>query len=740
MRGIRRSLIAIAAAAAGLGAGVMPAHAATPDELRAGAGRADITPPTGYYLMGWVRSDAASEGQLTRLFARTLVLERGDRKLALVAADLGFVPAGLVADVVERLEGRGFGEESVIISASHTHSAPAGYANYPAFNTVAPTSTTPTEFELASPADPELYTFLVKRITTAIRRADKDKAPAVAGWGETKLFGVTENRSIEAHLAMHEIQEEFGEGSPEQDPHGLKHTIDPQVHVLRVDKVAGRRRVPIGIWSTFANHGTVVKPTFAYYNADHHGAAARLAEAAIRRAGNVPRRQEVVNAYGNADEGDMTAGLRFSGPAGAHDVGRREARAFVEAWKRAAKNLTAKPKLDSRWTIECFCGSETAAGPVDDRAVVGMPFLTGSEENRGPLFDVTGVPFEGSRLPAGVGPQGVKIQAVPDTGAFPTAVPLTTARVDDRAIVTIPGEMTAGMGRTLRAHAEKAVAGSGIERVVISGLANDFIQYFTSPEEYDRQHYEGGSTLFGRATSVFVEERLIALLELMLAGEPAPPPDLDERRNGVNDDAQPFAAGATEAAAIDQPSTTRRLGRSSFSWQGGPEGTDRPLDRAFVIVQRRTGGVWRATDSDLGLRILWTVDEDGAYVALWEAPADARLGRHRFKIRANGYRLFSERFRLRPARDLEAVVVRRDPGRAVIELHNPQPVENEDLTWRPRRATIAAARLTAGSVVVRGKQIIVEGKPGETVRVRRGAIRDRAGNRNGNAVSFELER
>ncbi len=72
---------------------------------------------------------------------------------------------------------------------------------------------------------------------------------------------------------------------------------------------------------------------------------------------------------------------------------------------------------------------------------------------------------------------------------------------------------------------------------MISGLANDFIQYFVTPEEYDRQHYEGGSTLFGRATSVFVEERLIALLELMIAGEPAPPPDEDQRRNGISDDA-----------------------------------------------------------------------------------------------------------------------------------------------------------------------------------------------------------
>ncbi len=721
--------LAILAAAVALFA--VPGQASAASKLHAGAGRADITPPTGYYLMGWVRSDAASQGQLTRLFARSLVLQRGGRKLALVAADLGFVPAGLVADVVERLESRGFGEESVIISASHTHSAPAGYANYAAFNTVAPTSTTPTEFELGTPADPELYSFLVRQITVAIRRADADREPAVAGWGQTKLFGVTENRSIEAHLANHGVHEEFGDGSIAQDPNGGKHTIDPQVNVLRVDKIAGGRRVPIGIWSTFANHGTVVKPTFAYYNGDHHAAAARFAEAKIRRAGRVPRGQEVVNAYGNADEGDMTAGIRFSGPADAYDVGRREAKAFIKAWQKARSRLSATPKLASRWTIECFCGNDTAAGPVDDHAVVGMPFLTGSEENRGPLYDETGVPFEGNRLPVGVGPQGVKIQSVPDTGGtFPTAVPLTTARVGNRAIVTIPGEMTSGMGRRLRSNAEDAIAGSGISRVVISGLANDFIQYFTSPEEYDRQHYEGGSTLFGRATSVFIEERLIALLQLMLAGEPAPAPDEDQRRNGISDDSAPFGTGATSAVAIEQPRRTQRLDRASFLWQGGPDGTDRPLDRAFVIVQRRAHRRWRQADSDLGLRILWTVDEDGRYQARWEPPRNAKTGRYRFKIRANGYRLRSKRFRLRPARDLRAKVVRRSAGRAVIELRYPRPVEDVDLTWRPRSAPIRSAGIRAGSVKVRGTRIVVRAPAGRTVRIPRGALQDRWGNRN----------
>ena len=73
-----------------------PAPAAPTRRCAPGPARADITPPTGYPLLGWARGDARALGQHTRLFARALVLERGSRRLALVAADLNMVAGGLV--------------------------------------------------------------------------------------------------------------------------------------------------------------------------------------------------------------------------------------------------------------------------------------------------------------------------------------------------------------------------------------------------------------------------------------------------------------------------------------------------------------------------------------------------------------------------------------------------------------------------------------------------------------------
>src|SRR3954463_6120135 len=310
--------------------------------LQAGVGRSDVTPPTGFYTMGYVRSDAVARGQHTRLFARAIVLRQGSRKVALVATDLGFIPGGLLADVAAQVSKRGFSERNVIIQASHTHSAPAGYANYDSDNFVAPTSGTPTEFKTAG--DPQLYGFLVKRVALAIVRADRRLGPARAGWGAAALAGVTDNRSLEAHLANFGYDLPYGTGGVGQDPRGYIGTIDPQVDVLRVDRVAPRgRSVPLGAWLDFADHGTVNPFTFGVYNADHHGPASRIFEAAVRRAGHVPRKQDVVGAYGNGDAGDMTAGLRGRGPAYAEQVGRAEADAMLRAWRSAGRRLTGKP-------------------------------------------------------------------------------------------------------------------------------------------------------------------------------------------------------------------------------------------------------------------------------------------------------------------------------------------------------------------------------------------------------------
>src|SRR5437660_5335950 len=148
-------------------------------KLQVGVGRADITPPTGYYMMGWVRTDAKVTGQNTRLWARVIVLKEGDKKLALIAGDLNAWPGGLVKQAADLNKARGFSEQNVLASASHTHAAPTGFYNFGTYNTAFMSLNNPAEFKITDTAtDPQLYNFMVHQVAKAIARADHDLAPA----------------------------------------------------------------------------------------------------------------------------------------------------------------------------------------------------------------------------------------------------------------------------------------------------------------------------------------------------------------------------------------------------------------------------------------------------------------------------------------------------------------------------------------------------------------------------------
>ncbi|MFL5911180.1 MAG: neutral/alkaline non-lysosomal ceramidase N-terminal domain-containing protein, partial [Gaiellaceae bacterium] len=579
----------------------------------------------------------------------------------------------------------------------------------------------------------------------------------------------------------HGIHLSYGKGNPEMDPLGRLHTIDPDANVLRVDRRIGKRYVPVGMWSTFANHGTVNKFQFDVFNEDHHGAAIRLSEQAMRRDGRVPAGQDVVTAYGNSDEGDMSSGLVRSGPAAAEWVGEQEANAFLYAWRQAGRHMQSSPAMDRRWTRMCFCGQDTPAGPVADKGAFGMAEFTGSEEGRGPLFDITRQPFEGDALPIGGshvpvvsdttgvgGPQGDKSQA-PIPLDIPKAVPLMTLRIGDRMIASIPGEMTEDMGRRVRAAVTDAARGSGVTATVISGLANEYADYFTTPEEYDAQHYEGAATVYGRASSVALEQVLVQLAGAMAGGKPAPAAYPFDPENGVNADAQPFSSGAASGSPQAQPpASAPRLSHPSFAWHGGERGYDRPVGSPFVLVQRlvtvrvatrpkkgkrhrrvkrRTVRRWQTVDSDLGLNILWTVDKDGLYRAEWEVPLDAPTGSYRFVIQANHYKLTSSTFQVIPSHSL---TLTRVPNG--VQLHYPPAQQHElvgdppgdvsaDLTYRPDTATTGR-----GAFLVNGNPRTAYARPdgvfqvpapaGSQVVISPGSVQDRWGNANGDGLNF----
>lgn len=729
-----------------------PALARSP-ALKVGVGRADITPPTGFDSFGFVRADGRIEGALSRLWARAIVIKSGKEKLALVSADLGGIPGGMLEQAIARVHGRGFRLDNVIVSASHTHSGPTGMFNFPTYNTVFMSANSPTDFQLEGSIDQQLYSFMVDRFARVLIRADRDLAPGRIGWGSGDLIGPTVNRSVEAHLRDHGIARGVGEGQASDDPDGAAHTLESAVDVLRVDRRLHGRWMPAGLWTNFANHGTVVKYQFRYYNGDHHASAIAYAEKRMRHRGRVPHGSRVLAVYGNGAEGDQSSGLTYDGPAGADEVGRMEGHAIIDAWRQAGSRLRRRAPIDTRWTRMCFCGQMTADGPVADQARFGLAQFTGSEEARGPLYDVTRVSFEGVTAPDTGSAQGTKVVAPLPTDV-PEAVPLTVARVSDRLIATIPGEATKETGvRTRRALVE-AARGAGVKGAVVSGLSNEFTSYYATAEEYDVQHYEGAATLHGRASAAAVEEVLADLAARLAAGRGNPKPYDYDQTNGVSPSDASFPDGAASAEPVAQPDArARRLGDPTFRWRGGPRGYDRPLDSAFIRVQHkmRHGKLrWKTIDRDNNsLRILWFVDDAGVYTARWEPSLTAPRGTYRFQIKARRYSLISDHFVLAPSTALRVEELDAAPGRVAVALRYPDAVSHEgiddpppdqgaDLSYRPERATRGRVRfLVDGSpTVVRGDRgrFEVVAPAGARVEVPAGAAHDRSGNRNADAA------
>ena len=159
-----------------------------------------------------------------------------------------------------------------------------------------------------------------------------------------------------------------------------------------------------------------------------------------------------------------------------------------------------------------------------------------------------------------------------------------------------------------------------------------------------------------------------------------------------------------------------------------------------------TGG-WQTVDSDLGLAVLWSVDEDGLYRAEWEPPLGQPLGTYRFRITANRYSLASRPFELRASWALAprrvaapsgkvAVVLDYPPAKVQENMGDPPPDATASLTDRPPHA--CSGRVT---FIVKGQQITVRAgpdgrfevsaKPGDLVLIPAGNGHDSLGNRTG---------
>ena len=122
-----RFLISLVVCLAVLNVGLTTVHAEDHASWKVGMARVKITPDKPMWMAGYGGRDRPSEGTLTDLWAKALVLEDGSANRAvLVTLDLIAVSRELSRSVCDTLQQRhGLARHQIALCASHTHTGPA---------------------------------------------------------------------------------------------------------------------------------------------------------------------------------------------------------------------------------------------------------------------------------------------------------------------------------------------------------------------------------------------------------------------------------------------------------------------------------------------------------------------------------------------------------------------------------------------------------------------------------------
>lgn len=511
-------------------------------ELMAGFASMDITPPPG--LPSGARSMTGKKnmkGFRTRLKCRVFCIrdEKGVN-VALVQLDLAFGSLIMHHQIAERIaEKTDIPIGNIILTCTHTHSGPTGYLSNNFYNTNA---------GAVSGYEPTLYEFLTRQITNGILEAHAGMKPAKIATGTIEVRGFTRNRAIVPF-----IQNEGNENLDATDPELVFKAINPYLYMLRIDVEDEGTYKPIGAFTTFSIHGTGVGAAVDVFNADVFGFAQRDLAWQIEK--KYETHWKPIHAFSNGTEGDMAPNLPFYKKNG------KEKKIVPLDWLAARKigqGIGAKAwelfqQLDTELKDDALI--QVAAREIDilennmiddiiisKHPCVGSCTLAGAYENRSAMNYI--IP-EGSALTRKkkdskkkvldqqgnkrmfLGPVFRKLFPV---ASYPNKVMFQLVQIDNMLLVPLPWEVTITAGQRMTDKIKEAYQENNIpapKYISISSLANDYLSYATTPEEYAIQNYEGSQTIYGKNTVPYISAQLYYLADDMLKeGEVAEFPDV----------------------------------------------------------------------------------------------------------------------------------------------------------------------------------------------------------------------
>lgn len=572
---------------------------------RVGAAQDDITGPIAELgMLGYADMSQVGEGLHMRLRSRTLIVSNGcgQETVAMVIADQGLMFHGVKQAVLDRLSKElpgVFSHRNLVLSATHTHAGPGGYAHHALYN-VTTLGFSPANFEA-----------IVSGTVRSIVKAWRQQEPAQLLISRGDLEGIQFNRSPEAYAA-----------NADADRSLYPHPSDPEM--IQIKAVAGTRR-PLASFNWFAVHGVSLPMTNRLVSGDNKGLAAYEFEKAMGT--TYLKDGEFVAGFIQANSGDISPyDVSHPVPADVDGYPRNSESADAQFKKAFELFQNADEELSGPLAaVHAFVdmayhdvdGRYTGQGPQKTcNAALGVAFAAGTENGQpvsifkeGTVYGETWPKI--TLMPEEQACHAEKVILLPTGFVKPypwTAriAPFQMLRLGQLVVVAAPFEITTMAGRRLKKAILDIMAPIGVRYVAVTALANEYLHYVTTREEYSTQNYEGGSTLFGpwslaAYTQIFSE--LGTALRDGRAVDPGPlPTDLSEKqlilKPGVIFDAAPLGRefGDVKKDADASYPTGARV-EVQF-WGAHPNNSLNGRDHTLLTVQQLDAKGWRTVRHD----------------------------------------------------------------------------------------------------------------------------------------------
>lgn len=459
--------------------------------LHLGISLVDITPPPGMPLAGYSLNAVSSKGFRHKLKARIFLLRNSKNKtIIIIQSDLlsgSKIVRHRVAEIISKTYPISF--HSITFFGTHTHAGPGNYFESNFYNFYAANR---------SGFDNQYFEFLVSQLVKGIEEAWYQQIPVQIAFGKKKIYGYTKNRSLEAFKKNPNIPKTITE----------LQAIQPDLYLIRFDSL---ENIPIAALSNFSIHPTVIPESNFFYHRDVFGYIEKGLEDLVKEKYKI---KNFIHSALNYTHGDITPNYDDKKEKGdfiiAKEIGYGISREIFELFNSLENQFIKDIELNALGKeIDLFQENKIEEVEICNYPIVGLSLTTGATTRSTPILKY--LPFFRPGWPRWFftkSCQGEKrwyLSKIHNIFLpkedFPHELYFQAIQIGKWIYLPYPFEITFESGRIIQEQINKEYP--EFEIIPVS-CANGYTGYTTTPYEYSLQYYEGGHTLYGKNSTLFL--------------------------------------------------------------------------------------------------------------------------------------------------------------------------------------------------------------------------------------------